>query len=54
MMWIRTAAVLLLAARAVLAWDHVLSGELKRVVEIGNPVLVACEYHALVLTTPGK
>jgi hypothetical protein len=44
MPWIHAAAMLLFGARAVLAWDHVSGGELKGVVEIGEPVLVACEH----------
>lgn len=35
--------LLLVVARAVSAWDHAPSDELKRVVELGSPVLVACE-----------
>ncbi|KAK4123428.1 hypothetical protein N657DRAFT_464312 [Parathielavia appendiculata] len=34
-------ALFLLGAKAVSAWDHVSSGELKMVVEMGDPVLVA-------------
>jgi hypothetical protein len=44
MSWIHAAAVLLLGVRVVLGWDHVTSGALRGVVEIGEPVLVACEH----------
>lgn len=45
MVWIQTAvALLLLATRAVWAWDHVSSSELTRVIEVGEPVLVACKF----------
>lgn len=44
MAWIQTAVALLLAMNAAWAWDHVSSGELRRLVEVGEPVLVACEF----------
>jgi hypothetical protein len=49
MAWIRAAALLLLGVKAVSAWDHVPSGELKRVVDKGEPMLVACEYRIIVI-----
>jgi hypothetical protein len=45
MVRIHAAALLLLGAKAVLAWDHGSSGELKRVLDLGEAVLVACEYQ---------
>jgi hypothetical protein len=45
MVRIYAAALLLLGVKAVSAWDHVSSGELKRIVDMGEPVLVACEYR---------
>lgn len=43
MVGVRTAAMLLLGARAVMAWEHVSSEEVERVVQFEGGALVACE-----------